>query len=113
MPGVVDLSELAGEAKGVAKIVLKSVQEMLLKLALQIVRGTTRTAANARGRASSLHGRPASTKTKEGHTLKTARPMRGSSRCAEPASITKTADLAACSVSQVKRVWAMREADAE
>jgi DNA invertase Pin-like site-specific DNA recombinase len=36
VPGVVDLSELAAETQGVAKIVLESVQEMLLKLALQI-----------------------------------------------------------------------------
>lgn len=36
VPGVVDLSELAAESKGVAKIVLDSVQDMLLKLALQI-----------------------------------------------------------------------------
>ena len=38
MPGVVDLSDLAAEAKGVAKVVLESVQDMLLKLALQIAR---------------------------------------------------------------------------
>jgi DNA invertase Pin-like site-specific DNA recombinase len=38
VPGVVDLSELAGAANGVAKIVLESVQEMLLKLALQMAR---------------------------------------------------------------------------
>ena len=36
VPGVVDLSELTAETKGVAKIVLESVQDMLLKLALQI-----------------------------------------------------------------------------
>ena len=32
VPGVVDLSDLAAEAQGVAKIVLESVQDMLLKL---------------------------------------------------------------------------------
>lgn len=36
--GVVDLGELAAGAQGVARIVLESVQEMLLKLALQIAR---------------------------------------------------------------------------
>lgn len=36
VPGVVDLSDLAAEATGVPKIVLESIQEMLLKLALQI-----------------------------------------------------------------------------
>ena len=38
VPGVVDLSELAAEAKGVAKVVLESVQDMLRRLALQIAR---------------------------------------------------------------------------
>ncbi|MFO6373942.1 recombinase family protein, partial [Pseudomonas aeruginosa] len=38
VPGVVDLSELTAEANGVAKIVLESVQGMLLKLALQMAR---------------------------------------------------------------------------
>lgn len=36
VPGVVDLSDLAAEAKGVAKVVLESIQDMLLKLALQM-----------------------------------------------------------------------------
>src|SRR5690606_10309825 len=35
VPGIIDLSELAADAKGVSKVVLESVQEMLLKVALQ------------------------------------------------------------------------------
>lgn len=38
VPGLVDLFELADEADGVAKIVLVSVQALLLKLALQMAR---------------------------------------------------------------------------
>ena len=38
VPGLVDLSDLAAESQGVAKIVLESVQELLLKLALQMAR---------------------------------------------------------------------------
>ena len=38
VPGVVDLSDLAADADGVARIVLEAVQEMLLKLALQMAR---------------------------------------------------------------------------
>jgi DNA invertase Pin-like site-specific DNA recombinase len=38
VPGLVDLSDLASESDGVAKIVLESVQELLLKLALQMAR---------------------------------------------------------------------------
>jgi len=38
VPGVVDLSELIANASGVARVVLDSVQEMLLRVALQISR---------------------------------------------------------------------------
>lgn len=38
IPGVVDWSDLAVGADGIAKIVLESVQELLLKLALQMAR---------------------------------------------------------------------------
>ncbi len=38
IPGIVDLSELAVKSGGVSRIVLESVQELLLKLALQIAR---------------------------------------------------------------------------
>ena len=38
IPGVVDLADLATAADGVTKIVLESVQELLLKLALQMAR---------------------------------------------------------------------------
>lgn len=38
VPGIVDLSDIAADAEGVAKIVLESVQELLLKLALQVAR---------------------------------------------------------------------------
>tara|TARA_B100000929_G_C15317673_1_gene356112 strand:+ start:353 stop:505 length:153 start_codon:yes stop_codon:yes gene_type:complete len=36
VPGIVDLSDIAAEIDGVAKVVLESVQEMLLKVALQM-----------------------------------------------------------------------------
>ncbi len=38
VPGIVDLSELAQESSGVAKVVLESVQAMLLRIALQMAR---------------------------------------------------------------------------
>lgn len=38
VPGIVDLSEISANAKGVAKVVLKSVQDMLLRVALQMAR---------------------------------------------------------------------------
>lgn len=110
VPGVVDLSELAGAANGVAKIVLESMQEMLLKLALQMAREDyedrrerTRQGIELARQAGKYKGRTPKTVT---HARIVALRRAGH-------SITKTAELAACSVSQVKRVWAMREADAE
>lgn len=38
IPGIVDLSEVVAANDGVSRIVLESVQELLLKLALQIAR---------------------------------------------------------------------------
>ncbi|SPE17258.1 Resolvase (plasmid) [Pseudomonas syringae] len=38
VPGIVDLSELAEASSGVAKVVLQGVQDMLLRVALQIAR---------------------------------------------------------------------------
>jgi DNA invertase Pin-like site-specific DNA recombinase len=38
IPGLVDLSDFAAETDGIAKIVLESIQELLLKLALQMTR---------------------------------------------------------------------------
>jgi DNA invertase Pin-like site-specific DNA recombinase len=38
VPGIVDLSELAASAEGVSRIVLESIQDMLLRLALQMAR---------------------------------------------------------------------------
>ncbi len=103
VPGIVDLSEIAADAQGVAKIVLKSVQEMLLKLALQIARddfedrrerqrqGIDRARANGK-----YAGRQADAAT---HERIVALRVGGN-------SIARTAKLAGCSESQVKRVWA-------
>jgi DNA invertase Pin-like site-specific DNA recombinase len=103
VPGIVDLSELAAESKGVAKVVLESVQDMLLKVALQIARDDyeTRRERQRQGielakKGKKYAGRAADTKAheriiafrKDGH------------------SIAETARLAGTSPSQVKRVWA-------
>ena len=103
VPGVVDLSELAADAQGVTRIVLESVQEMLLRLALQIARddyldrrerqrqgiAIAKASGKYAGRRadSTLHHRIITLRT-AGH------------------SINSTAELAGCSRSQVKRVWA-------
>lgn len=105
VPGVVDLSDLAAEAKGVTKVVLESVQDMLLKLALQMARDDyedrrerqrqgvelAKTAGRYTGRKpdTKVHARIVALRT-AGH------------------SIPDTARLAGCSESQVKRIWALR-----
>jgi DNA invertase Pin-like site-specific DNA recombinase len=106
VPGVVDLSELADGAQGVAKVVLESVQDMLLKLALQIAhddyqdrRERQRQGVELARAAGKYQGRKTDAATHERIiALRTA-----------GKSIAQTAKLAACSPSQVKRVWRMRE----
>ena len=105
IPGVVDLSDLAAEAQGVAKIVLESVQELLLKLALQVARDDyedrrerQRQGVELAKQAGKYTGRQADTDT---HSRIIALRTAGY-------SIAKTAKLAGCSESQVKRIWSMR-----
>jgi len=105
VPGVVDLSELAAETQGAAKIVLEPMQEMLLKPALQIAHDDYQDRrerqrqgvelAKAKGK---YHGRKTDAAT---HQRIIALRIAGK-------SIAETARLAACSGSQVKRVWGMR-----
>lgn len=110
VPGVIDLSELSADAQGVTKIVLESVQDMLLRLALQIARDDYEDRrerqrqgveiAKAKGRYTGrradddLHRRIVALRSK-GH------------------SISETADLAGCSTATVKRVWNQRQPSKE
>jgi DNA invertase Pin-like site-specific DNA recombinase len=107
VPGLVDLSDLAGEADGVARIVLVSVQELLLKLALQMARDDyeTRRERQRQGvqlakAAGKYTGRKADTAT---HRRIVALRRAGQ-------TIERTAELAGCSISQVKRIWALHRA---
>ncbi|WP_363225159.1 helix-turn-helix domain-containing protein, partial [Mesorhizobium sp.] len=106
VPGIIDLSDIAADAEGVAKIVLESVQEMLLKLALQVARddfedrrerqrqGIDRARTNGK-----YAGRQADAAT---HERIVALRTGGN-------SIARTARLAGCSESQVKRIWAAHQ----
>jgi len=103
VPGIVDLSELTASADGVARIVLESVQELLLKLALQMSRDDyeTRRERQQQGiqiakTAGKYTGRVANTDI---HRRIVA--LRGAGH-----SIKQTAELAGCSPSQVKKVCA-------
>lgn len=104
IPGVVDLSELAASSDGIAKIVLESVQDLLLKLALQMARDDYEQRrervqqgielAKAEGK---FGGRKTDTAMHERIVA-----LRSGKK-----TIAETARLAGCSTSQVKRVWAM------
>jgi len=104
VPGLVDLSDIADSADGIAKIVLESVQELLLKLALQMARDDyeTRRERQRQGvqlakAAGKYVGRISDTST---HQRIVA--MREAGQ-----TIKRTAELAGCSQSQVKRIWAI------
>lgn len=106
VPGVVDLSELVAESTGVAKIVLESIQDMLLKLALQMAHDDYETRRERQRQGIELarqtgkyQGRQADTTL---HDRIVALRKGGN-------SIANTAKLAGCSTSQVKRIWKMKK----
>ncbi|PMM31154.1 recombinase family protein [Vibrio lentus] len=104
VPDLVDLSELVPHSDGVTKVVIESVQDLLLKLALQMARDDYETRrerqrqgielAKERGR---YRGRQANTDI---HQQIIALRKSGM-------TISKTASVTACSISQVKRIWAL------
>ena len=101
VPGLVDL---AAGTDGVARIVLESVQELLLRLALQMARDDyeTRRERQRQGvRLAKTAGKYAgrSPNTTAHHRIVALR--------AAGQTIKQTAVLSGCSLSQVKRFWAM------
>jgi DNA invertase Pin-like site-specific DNA recombinase len=106
VPGLVDLSDFATTADGVAKIVLESIQELLLKLALQMARDDYETRRERQRQGVQLaktHGKYTGRKS-DAVTHQRIIALRHAGQ-----TIKKTADLAGCSESQVKRIWAMRK----
>jgi DNA invertase Pin-like site-specific DNA recombinase len=104
VPGLVDLSEIAAATDGMAKIVLESVQELLLKLALQMAHDDYETRRERQRQGVQLAKNSGKYSGRKEDTLTHQRII--SLRIAGN-TISKTAELAGCSVSQVKRVWAM------
>ncbi|KKZ19016.1 resolvase [Serratia marcescens] len=107
IPGIVDFSELAATTDGYSRIVLESMQELLLKLALQMARDDyeTRRERQYQGiqlakSAGKYKGRK---EDKNMHQRIIALRQSGS-------TIHRTAAIAGCSISQVKRIWAMHQA---
>ena len=104
IPGLVDLSDVAAGADGVTKVVLESMQSLLLKLALQMARDEYETRRERQRQGVQLAkadhryvGRPPDAVT---HERIVALRRTG-------LTIKRTAELAGCSQSQVKRIWAM------
>lgn len=106
VPGIVDLSDLAAEADGVTRIVLEAVQDMLLKLALQMARDDYETRRERQRQGVQLakadgkyQGRKADSVVHDRIVaLRTGKH-----------SIRETALLAGCSESQVKRIWKIHQ----
>ena len=110
VPGVVDLSDLSDSITGVAKVILEQMQELLLKVTLQLARDDwenrrerqrqgiclAQQEGKYKGRRANkaLHGRIVALR-KAGQT------------------IAETARLAGCSEAQVKRVWAVHRAESQ
>jgi DNA invertase Pin-like site-specific DNA recombinase len=102
IPDIFDLSEFSSEATGVTKIVIDAMQDLLLKLALQVARDDYETRrkrqkegvviAKSNGK---YKGRKANTRL---HKLIIEFRTAGK-------SISKTAELLNCSESTVKKVW--------
>lgn len=106
IPGLVDLSDLAAESDGVTKIVLESMHELLLKLALQMARDDYETRRNRQKQGVELAKASGKYTGRQADELTHERIV--ALRKAKH-SISKTASLAGCSVSQVKRVWAIHK----
>lgn len=110
VPGLVDLSEILADATGVTRVVLESMQEMLLRLSLQMARedyedrrerqkqGIEQAKASGRYR-----GRKPNLKV---HERIVALRIGGT-------SILETARLVGCSASHVKKVWLNHASRAE
>ena len=105
VPGVVDLSELTETAEGVARIVLQSVQDMLLRLALQMARDDYEDRRERQRQGIELAkaaGRYGGRKPNRALHARVVALREGGS------SIAETARLAGSSESQVNCIWSSR-----
>ena len=107
IPGLVDLSDMAQAADGIAKIVLESTQEMLLKLALQMARDDYETRRDRQQQGIALAKAAGKYAGRKPDLVMQQRivALRKAGY-----SIRATADMAGCSQSQVKRIWATHSA---
>lgn len=109
VPGIIDLAELVAEAQGVPRIVLESVQDMLLKLALQMARDDYEDRRERQRQGIEL---AKASGRYTGRKPDTAIHERIAALRAGGKSIAETAKLAGCSASQVKRICALMRGEA-
>lgn len=103
IPGIIDLSTISNATDGISKIVLDSIQEMLLKITLQIAHDEYNLRRNRIKKGIS--------KAKELGKFKGRKPnIKKNNQIVElrklGSSISRTAQLTNSSVSQVKLIWA-------
>jgi DNA invertase Pin-like site-specific DNA recombinase len=104
VPGIVDLSDLVADSSGVARIVLEAVQDMLLRVALQTARDDYETRRERQREGIEIAkraGRYTGRKPDLAHHRRIVA-LRDAGM-----SIARTAELAGCSIAQVKRVTAI------
>ena len=109
VPGIVDLSELVAGSAGVARIVLKAVQEMLLRVALQTARDDYEDRRERQRQGIDIAKREG---RYTGRKADQAQHRRIVALREAGMSIAKTAELTPCSPAQVKRVMALHRAKA-
>lgn len=102
IPNVVDLSELITSSEGVARVVLESVQDMLLKLALQMARDDYE---NRRKRQQQGIAIAKDAGKYKGRKADTSNHKRIIELRTNGTSIARTAELCECSTALVKKVW--------
>ncbi|MCG7864767.1 MAG: recombinase family protein [Candidatus Thiodiazotropha taylori] len=102
IPGVVDLSELVENSTDVAKVVLEAVQDVLLRLSLQIARDDYEDRRERQRQGIELAKSSGKFKGRAPNLVLHERVivLRSSGE-----TISRTAKLANCSESQVKRIW--------
>lgn len=111
IPNVVDLSELINSSKGTAKVVLESVQAMLLKLALQMAREDYEDRRERQRQGIAIAQQKDAKQTNperkkyKGRAANTKNHKRIIDYRTNGKSIAETAELCECSTALVKRVW--------
>lgn len=103
IPGIVDLTELANAQSGVAKVVLESVQDMLLKVALQLARDDYENRRKRQKEGIEIAKRKGRFQGRVADLRLHKRIIEYRSR---NTSIAETAKLCECSATLVKSVWA-------